>query len=322
LRVSDVATRRLRAIERLHALDRSGDPALTALTRVASFVAGGGAAAVHLIDDLHQHRVAATAAPLGEHPREDAMCKLVVDGEQRIVCQDATTEARFAYSSFVHGDAPVRFYASTPVRAADGTVVGSLCTWDTVARELDAESAARLDDLAEQVSTLLELRQVASELGHAAAHDPLTGVLNRTMLDDRLAHAFARRLRRGCEVLVVVIDLDGFKTINDTLGHEAGDAVLKTVARRLQDAVRGEDTVARLGGDEFVVVAELAPDTGGQDVVVERIETALAEPADYGGASRPLAASVGATLVEHGDDVRAALDRADRAMYARKRSSR
>jgi diguanylate cyclase (GGDEF)-like protein len=320
--VSDGTKRRLRAIERLRALDRSGDPALTALTRVASFVAGGGAAAVHLIDDVHQHRVAATGAPLGEHAREDALCKLVVDGERRIVCQDATEESRFAYSSFVQGDDPVRFYASTPVRAADGTVVGSLCTWDTVARELGEESAGRLDDLAEQVSTLLELRQVASELGHAAAHDPLTGVLNRTMLDDRLAHAFARRMRRGCEVLVIVIDLDGFKAINDTLGHDAGDEVLKTVARRLRDTVRAEDTVARLGGDEFAVVAELQPGTDGQDIVIDRIEAALAEPAEYGGASRPLAASVGATLVEHGDDVRAALDRADQAMYARKRGSR
>ncbi|MDA0141584.1 sensor domain-containing diguanylate cyclase [Solirubrobacter deserti] len=139
------------------------------------------------------------------------MCRLVVDGEQRIVCQDATQESRFSYSSFVGGDEPVRFYASTPVRAADGSVIGSLCTWDTTSRELSKDGIARLDDLAEQVATLLELRQAASELGHAASHDPLTGVLNRTMLDDRLAHAFARRMRRGCEVLVIVIDLDGFK---------------------------------------------------------------------------------------------------------------
>ena len=317
---SDSAARRLRAIERLHALDRAGDPALTALTRVASFVAGGGAAAVHLIDDTAQHRVAATAAPLGEHPREDAMCKLVVDGEQRIVCQDATQDSRFAYSSFVQGEAPVRFYASTPVRAADGTVVGSLCTWDTESRDLDEEHVQRLEDLAEQVATLLELRQVASELGHAAAHDPLTGCLNRTMLDDRLAHAFARRMRRACDVLVVMIDLDGFKTINDTLGHDTGDEVLRIVAQRLQSAMRAEDTVARLGGDEFAVVAELQP--GGEatrDLIVSRIEAALTEPAEYAGALRPLAASVGAALAEPGDDVRAALDRADQAMYARKR---
>jgi two-component system CheB/CheR fusion protein len=216
----------------------------------------------------------------------------------------------------------VRFYASTPVRAADGTVVGSLCTWDTESRELSDERVGRLDDLAEQVATLLELRQVASELGHAASHDPLTGVLNRTMLDDRLAHAFARRLRRGCEVLVVVIDLDGFKTINDTLGHDAGDEVLKVVAQRLQGAVRAEDTVARLGGDEFAVVAELQPGTDGRRIVIDRIEAALAEPAEYAGAVRPVAASVGAALAEAGDDVRAALARADQAMYARKRGSR
>ncbi|MDA0185757.1 sensor domain-containing diguanylate cyclase [Solirubrobacter phytolaccae] len=316
------AARRLRAIERLHALDRAGDPALTALTRVASFVVGGGAAAVHLIDDEVQHRVAATDAPLGEHPREDSMCKLVVDGERRIVCEDATADSRFAYSSFVQGDAPVRFYASTPVRATDGTVVGSLCTWDIEAREIGDEHVRRLEDLAEQVATLLELRQVASELGHAASHDPLTGVLNRTMLDDRLAHAFARRMRRDCDVLVVVVDLDGFKAINDTLGHDTGDVVLKTVASRLQTATRAEDTVARLGGDEFAVVAELQPDSDGESILVARIESGLSEPAEYGGELRPLRASVGAALAEPGDDVRAALARADQAMYARKRERR
>lgn len=170
----------------------------------------------------------------------------------------------------------MRFYASTPVRATDGTVVGSLCTWDTKARALSDERVLRLEDLAEQVATLLELRQVASELGHAASHDPLTGILNRTMLDDR----------------------------------------------RLQAAVRAEDTVARLGGDEFVVVAELQPGTGGERIVIDRIESALAEPAEYAGALRPLAASVGAALAEAGDDVRAALFRAGQAIAPRKRSSR
>ncbi len=92
------------------------------------------------------------------------------------------------------------------------------------------------------------------------------------------------------------------------------------MAQRLQSAMRAEDTVARLGGDEFAVVAELQP--GGEatrDLIVSRIEAALTEPAEYAGALRPLAASVGAALAEPGDDVRAALDRADQAMYARKR---
>ena len=83
--------------------------------------------------------------------------------------------------------------------------------------------------------------------------------------------------------------------------------------------MRAEDTVARLGGDEFAVVAELQPGGEARDMIVARIEGALTEPAEYAGAVRPIAASIGAALAEPGDDVRAALDRADQAMYARKR---
>src|SRR4051794_766119 len=187
---SATLARRLHAIERLDLLERAGDPALTAITRLAAFTAGGGAAAVHIFDAAHQHRVAATNAPLGPHPREESMCRLVVDGEQRIHCADATADTRFSYTSFVAGDEPVRCYASTPLRAQDGAVIGSLCTWDTAARALSAEQLARLDDLAELITSRIELTHIAGELGHVATHDALTGVLNRVMLDDRLAHAF------------------------------------------------------------------------------------------------------------------------------------
>ena len=310
------------AIQRLHLLDRAGDPALTALTRITAYVAGGGAAAVHVFDDVAQHRVAATDAPLGDHPREDAMCKLVVDGERRIVCTDATQDPRFSYSSFVTGDAPVRFYASTPLRAMDGEVIGTLCAWDTSARELSEEQAGRLEDLAEQVSARMELVRLANDLGHQAIHDPLTGVLNRVMLDDRLALAFARQLRAGGVVLVAVVDLDEFKLLNDTLGHDAGDEALKAVARRLKACVRAEDTVARLGGDEFAVVAELPTGATGCREITARLNGIWDKPCQLAGQDWPLKGSVGVAVAEAGDDVRTALERADQAMYVEKRSRR
>ena len=95
---------------------------------------------------------------------------------------------------------------------------------------------------------------------HAALHDPLTGLPNRTLALDRLAQALARRQRERIDVAVFVLDLDGFKLINDSLGHAAGDEVLLALAPRLTAAVRTTDTVARLGGDEFVVIC---PDVDG-----------------------------------------------------------
>jgi hypothetical protein len=101
------------------------------------------------------------------------MCRLVVDEEQRIFCEDASRDPRFSYSSFVAGPEPVRFYVSLPLRVADGTVVGTLCSWDTVARELDAEQLARLEDLAEQLAARMEGRRPGG--GRAGRHRDVRG---------------------------------------------------------------------------------------------------------------------------------------------------
>lgn len=312
--------RRVTAIARAGLLERSGDPALTALTRVTAYVTGAPAAAVHVLDDALQHRVAATGAPLGTHPRADSMCRLVVDGEQRIVCADATQDARFGASSFVRGPSPVRFYASVPLRTMDGTVVGTLCSWDVVERELSDEQLARLEDIAEQVAARVELSRLAAELAHAASTDPLTGLPNRVVLEDRLAQAFARTARHATRVLVALLDVDGFKALNDTLGHEAGDDVLREIAGRLRAALREEDTAARLGGDEFVVVAEVDADAAdaATAALAERLAAAFAPPVVLDGRPHEVGVTIGVAVAEPGDDARRAVARADGAMYARK----
>jgi diguanylate cyclase (GGDEF)-like protein len=316
------ATRHTAAIARLGLLERAGDPALTGITRLASYVSGAAAAAVHVVDDAHQHRVAGAGAPLGSHPREDSMCRLVVDSEQRIVCADATADPRFNYSSYVRGDAPVRFYVSMPLRASDGIVFGTLCTFDTLAREVSDEQLSLLEDLADQLVAQIELTRVAVELGHVASHDALTGAVNRLVLGDRLAQAFARRLRHGGDTFLAVIDINDFKLLNDVHGHAAGDQVLVAVAHRLMTATRAEDTVARIGGDEFVVVAEVDATPAAAEAVMARIEGALAEPVVYGDQRRAVGVSVGGVVASPGEDIRSLLRRADEAMYARKATLR
>jgi diguanylate cyclase (GGDEF)-like protein len=316
------ATRHTAAIARLGLLERAGDPALTGITRLACYVSGAVAAAVHVIDDVWQHRVAGSGAPLGDHPRKDSMCRLVVDSAQRIVCADATVDPRFGYSSYVQGDAPVRFYASVPLIASDGLVFGTLCTFDTVSRELADDQVALLQDLADQVVAQIELTRVAVELGHVAAHDPLTGAVNRLVLGDRLAQAFARRLRHGGDTFLAVIDINHFKALNDVHGHVAGDQVLVSVAHRLMGSMRAEDTVARIGGDEFVVVAEIDATPGAAEAVMHRIEAALADPVAYGGQFHPVDVSIGGVVATPGEDIRSLRGRADEAMYARKAAMR
>jgi diguanylate cyclase (GGDEF)-like protein/PAS domain S-box-containing protein len=151
---------------------------------------------------------------------------------------------------------------------------------------------------------------------HEADHDPLTGLANRRSLERTLEAALARATSRGRSVGLLMLDLDGFKAVNDRHGHAAGDEVLREVARRLRRCVRERDLVARLGGDEFVVVLT---DLGAIPDSVERVEAALAEP--FAGTDTLLRAAVGvAVFPGDGATVAELLAAADRQMYAAKSS--
>jgi len=148
-------------------------------------------------------------------------------------------------------------------------------------------------------------------LRRRATHDPLTGLMNR---DGLAAYLNAAMVEYPDEVLVGFVDLDEFKAVNDTFGHEIGDSVLASVADRLRRAFRSGDVVARYGGDEFVVVCRA--ESGATDgVITSGLSRALAEPIVWDGGSWKAAASIGTARVEAHDDVTDLLRRADRAMY-------
>jgi diguanylate cyclase (GGDEF)-like protein/PAS domain S-box-containing protein len=168
-----------------------------------------------------------------------------------------------------------------------------------------------------------DLKAHEAELDDIAHHDPLTGLPNRRLLRDRLgqAHAQAARGRHG--VGVALVDLDGFKPINDRLGHEAGDRVLRTVAERLGHCLRGGDTVARLGGDEFVLVLVNLADTAEAGQVLERVLHAVAQPIVLGDHEVQVSASVGLTVFpDDSADPDTLLRHADAAMYRAKEAGR
>lgn len=161
-----------------------------------------------------------------------------------------------------------------------------------------------------------DTKQRTDHLEHAVNHDPLTGLANRTLLWDRLEHAVHLAHRHGALVATVLIDLDNFKTINDTFGHEAGDVVLKVVARRLQAAVRESDTVARMSGDEFVLVLVDQPSLRFTLRMVERLRRSMTMPVAFGGNEIPVGASLGVALYPQDGATPAELVRAaDMAMY-------
>jgi diguanylate cyclase (GGDEF)-like protein len=170
-------------------------------------------------------------------------------------------------------------------------------------------------------STSHSLRRHAAQREHEALHDPLTGLPNRALFHERATHACARATR-DAPVALVLLDLDRFKHVNDTLGHHAGDELLMLVARRLSAGVRSDDTVARLGGDEFGLVLPGVQDEAGTVALLEQLRCRLAEELQLEGVGLSVEASIGVALVpQHGQDVETLLKRADAAMYRGKRGS-
>ncbi|PKO47297.1 MAG: GGDEF domain-containing protein [Betaproteobacteria bacterium HGW-Betaproteobacteria-4] len=171
---------------------------------------------------------------------------------------------------------------------------------------------------------LEKLSTTQAALERMAHHDPLTGLLNRNLLADRMQQAFARAKRNGTKVAVLFLDLDGFKPINDELGHEFGDAALVEVARRLSGLVRQSDTLARVGGDEFVIVITDLGANG--DEVVKKIATkcieVLSTPVQLQNIAHPLGVSIGIAMSDGLSDPGQLLKAADLAMYVAKKNGR
>ncbi len=177
-----------------------------------------------------------------------------------------------------------------------------------------------LDGIARDVTAL---KAKEADLSHRALHDPLTGLANRVLFLDRLDRALARIRRHPSLLAVLFMDLDRFKTVNDNLGHEAGDRLLTVVAGRLEDALRPSDSVARLGGDEFAAVLPDLHDPAEAVSIAERVLAEVAAPVDLGGGALVATASVGLALATDGSmSASELLRRADVAMYAAKDGGR
>ena len=185
-----------------------------------------------------------------------------------------------------------------PMHDKDGTVIGLM----GITREIN------------------EIRQVEMALQHLATHDALTDLPNRYLMLDRLNQLLARARGSNASFAILFMDIDGFKAINDTHGHEFGDVLLKTIAQRLTKNVRHGDTVARMGGDEFVVVLDMVAQMREADAVARHIVAALAKAVTVQRHRASVTASIGvAFFPDNGLDVESLLKAADYGMYLAKR---
>ncbi|MFM7512622.1 MAG: diguanylate cyclase domain-containing protein, partial [Cyanobium sp.] len=205
-------------------------------------------------------------------------------------------------------------------RAKDGALIPMLAT---ISALRDGQG-----EICRFVTLLTDIREQKGQqrrLEALALYDPLTGLPNRALLTDRLERALVRSVRDGTGLAVGLLDLDGFKQVNDLYGHQAGDELLRVLAERMQRLLRAGDTIARLGGDEFVLVLP-GIRTGAQVLgVVERLLALIAEPVTCTGHRLAVSGSLGITL-HPDDDPGAGADQlirhADLAMYAAKQQGR
>lgn len=168
-----------------------------------------------------------------------------------------------------------------------------------------------------------ERRQAEVRIHFMAHHDMLTGLPNRSLLADRLEQTLARAKRQKLPFVVMFLDLDHFKMINDTLGHDVGDALLIVVADRLRECVRESDTVARMGGDEFVILLSEVSDAADAQIVAAKTIAVLNQPVRLAGQERQIGVSVGIALYPaHGESAQALMKHADIAMYQAKEGGR
>jgi diguanylate cyclase (GGDEF)-like protein/PAS domain S-box-containing protein len=192
--------------------------------------------------------------------------------------------------------------------------------WQSLSLVRDA--SGQVTHIVTAFSDVTDIHEAARQLDHLAHHDPLTGLPNRLLFDDRFAHAIEQAQRQQEPCLLLFLDLDGFKAVNDTMGHSVGDDLLRGVSERLKAVLRQSDTLARLGGDEFVILATSA-NAGYASFVAQKILDSLRKPFHLAGEEVSVSGSIGISAYpDHGNDPNSLMRAADMAMYVAKSEGR
>jgi diguanylate cyclase (GGDEF)-like protein/PAS domain S-box-containing protein len=311
------------------ASSEGAEATLVLIAENASTITKADGAALLLLDDESGQLVVRTARGILESaqgteidPSTSVLQRWLSEGLPR---RFGDAQSRAEVAAVVAGIAEARSLALAPVHA-DGKVVGFL---EVVGREpamFRPQDEEALELLSVVVTAALgqeELRLHAQQSEYQALHDALTGLPNRVLFHDRIQQALLTAERDGGRVAVMLLDLDRFKEINDTLGHASGDHVLREVSQRLNGCLRASDTVARLGGDEFGLL--LPKQNESSDVVnlLDKLAAAIEEPIDLDGLPLGIEGSIGVAFYpDHGLTAEELMQRADVAMYTAKQDNR
>lgn len=238
---------RLKTLRDYCVLDTEPESRFDELTLLASRICNTPIALISLVDEDRLYFKSTIGLKVREVSSRHSFCMEVVKQHDSIIVKDAKEDERFRENPLVHDNPYFRFYAAAPLIAPNNHVIGTLCVIDYIPRDINLEQQEALNILARQVITQLELDV-------QAIRDPLTGLFNRRYADEMVRSELRRMERKKSSLGIMLIDIDHFKKINDTYGHDAGDSVLKTFGKHLMENIRFEDIACRIGGEEFMVV--------------------------------------------------------------------
>ncbi|MBW4677630.1 MAG: sensor domain-containing diguanylate cyclase [Desmonostoc geniculatum HA4340-LM1] len=252
---------RLKAVEDYNILDTLPEQGFDDLAALAAYICSTPIALISLIDSDRQWFKSKVGLKAREIPREWAFCShTILQPREILVVTNAIKDKRFANNPLVKNNPKIRFYAGVPLVTANGFPIGTLCVIDIIPRQLSDQQLDALHRLSRQTIAQMELiqeirnrKQAEIQGRQLSLTDELTGLHNRRgfflLAEQQLKIAY--RMKLLC--WVIFIDLDGLKQINDSLGHDMGDALIVDAGRLLKQSFRKSDIVARLGGDEFIV---------------------------------------------------------------------
>lgn len=326
----DDENRRLEQLKELDLLDTPAEDRFDRITRLACEALGVGNSAINLVDAERQWAKSTCGVEATEAPREHSFCARAILDDSITVIPNARLDHQFQDNPMVTGDPHIRFYMGKPIHTAQGFRVGTLCVFDSHPREPSDGEKRSLEDLAAIVDAEIQRRKLSversrlrDELAEAERRsriDGLTELWNRTAILELIDSEVERSNRQELPVSVAMADLDDFKQINDTHGHQAGDKILRTVAELIRQAIRDYDVAGRYGGEEFVVLfPESKPEAG--MAVAERIrETIDEEPIIDRGLEHEVTISLGVASAKPlaSSDAKNLIGEADEALYKAK----
>lgn len=333
---------RLKALSEYGLAEERPLPSLESVVRIAARMFGMPVAAVNMIGSDHVFFAASHGIGEVDMSRDVSFCAHAITQSGVMVVPDAMMDERFHDNPLVTGAAGLRFYAGAPLLSQNGLALGALCVIDNKPhQDFSPEDQSRLRELANMATDRLELRRVeasaerisrsddqpdgatylgeAKELYRLANFDILTGLANR----GRFFRLVEEALARPIDLAVIMIDLDGFKDVNDTLGHAIGDHILQEIALRLEGYVADAGAAARIGGDEFALLLNGVTDPKQALMFSNAVNDAIAKPIIIDGQEIRIAASCGVALAPlHTSNPVELLGNADLALFRAKTTGR